>query len=326
MRRYMNVVIKGTLVLCLVLIPAMLIAAGEEPNYTIKKGDTLWDISQAKFKSPLQWPRIWKANPYIRDPHWIYPGNKLILPDDMADADAGLRKGDGAILKIVPKPIEPQSVAVQKAYPLLSRQDFLLTGYISPDPAVIVGRIIGASKDQTTLGIGDHFYFTSENPVSVGDLFYVLAKPEEVVHPNSGTHIGNLNRVIGIAQIAPKDNDSFRAKIIESYQEIKTDDVLGRYAPVETPIFFGPARTPAISAVIIKISPLGVLGGTFEAVHIDKGALDGLRLGDKIKLFSKKEPFAFKGTIQIIGLMENTASAIVNKTNVEIVVGDTVKN
>lgn len=327
MRRNIHTGIKGLIVLALLLIPAMLLAAGsEEPNYTVKKGDTLWDISQAKFKNPLQWPRIWKANPQIRDPHWIYPGSKLVLPDDMADADAGLRKGDGSILKITPKQISPQPVAIQKDYPLLSRQDYLMTGYISPEPAVVVGKIIGAGRDMTTLGVGDHFYFTSVAPAAIGDKFYILSKPEEVKHPNSGASLGNLNRVIGVAQVVPKNNDSLRAVILESFMEIKTDDVLGRFAPVEAPVFLGSARTPAINAVVVKVSPMIVLGGTFEVVYLDKGALDGLRFGDEIKLFSAQEPFAFKGTVKIVGLMERTASAIIKKTNSEILIGDVVKN
>jgi hypothetical protein len=53
---------------------------GEE-LYTIKQGDTLWDISAKFLKDPFLWPKLWQRNPYITNPHWIYPGQPVrIVP------------------------------------------------------------------------------------------------------------------------------------------------------------------------------------------------------------------------------------------------------
>src|SRR5512140_1431454 len=52
--------------------------------YTIRRGDTLWDISEHYLDNPWQWPRLWSYNPDIRNPNWIYPGDPLRL-----------RRGDG---------------------------------------------------------------------------------------------------------------------------------------------------------------------------------------------------------------------------------------
>jgi len=53
---------------------------GEE-IYTIKQGDTLWDISSKFLKDPFLWPKLWQRNPYITNPHWIYPGQPVrIVP------------------------------------------------------------------------------------------------------------------------------------------------------------------------------------------------------------------------------------------------------
>ena len=53
--------------------------AGAPDEYTIQKGDTLWDLSQKFLNNPWYWPKIWSLNPSIENPHWIYPGNKLRL-------------------------------------------------------------------------------------------------------------------------------------------------------------------------------------------------------------------------------------------------------
>jgi len=57
--------------------------AGAPEEYTIQKGDTLWDLSQKFLSNPWYWPKIWSLNPSIENPHWIYPGNKLrIVPGE----------------------------------------------------------------------------------------------------------------------------------------------------------------------------------------------------------------------------------------------------
>src|SRR2546425_9303948 len=74
--------------------------AGAPEEYTIQKGDTLWDLSQKFLSNPWYWPKIWSLNPSIENPHWIYPGNKLrIVPGEggsqapaqvQAEAEAGI--------------------------------------------------------------------------------------------------------------------------------------------------------------------------------------------------------------------------------------------
>ncbi len=51
----------------------------EVKQYIVRKGDTLWDISEALLLDPFLWPEIWQTNPDIENPHLIFPGDVITL-------------------------------------------------------------------------------------------------------------------------------------------------------------------------------------------------------------------------------------------------------
>ncbi len=73
----------------LALTPVSALAQGTQQTHTVKKGDTLWDLAQQYLGDPFKWPEIYRRNTAtVKDPHWIYPDQVLIITGDVV-ATAG---------------------------------------------------------------------------------------------------------------------------------------------------------------------------------------------------------------------------------------------
>ena len=88
-------------------VPLSALAANAPDSYTVKRGDTLWEISGMFLKSPWRWPQLWGMNKsQIKNPHWIYPGQILFL--DKSGGRARLRMGkavggNSGVVKLSPQ-------------------------------------------------------------------------------------------------------------------------------------------------------------------------------------------------------------------------------
>ena len=75
-------------------VPIGELAPNAPDVYTVKRGDTLWAISGIYLLRPWRWPELWGMNlQQIRNPHLIFPGQKLYL--EKKDGYARLRTSPG---------------------------------------------------------------------------------------------------------------------------------------------------------------------------------------------------------------------------------------
>jgi len=131
MRYAAIVMVLGLLRPALVRADTLAVDAGNEISYDIQKGDTLWDLADDFFDDPFQYVRIWKANPFIKDPHWIYPGQILSIPGTHAAEAAAPAPAEAVpVLAAPPPPPPPAAAPVEAVKPP------------EPGPVVAAARIV----------------------------------------------------------------------------------------------------------------------------------------------------------------------------------------
>lgn len=139
------------------------LAPNAPASYTVKRGDTLWDISGLFLKSPWRWPELWGMNlQAVRNPHLIYPGQRLVL--DTSSGRAVLRFADDGsglpTVKVSPR-VRAQGLA-DNAIPTISPQQiepFLNEAIILEEDALVEApRIVTAQEGRVLLSRGDRAY------------------------------------------------------------------------------------------------------------------------------------------------------------------------
>ena len=147
-------------------VPLGELAANAPDNYTVKPGDTLWAISGLFLKRAWRWPELWGMNlDDIKNPHLIYPGQKLYL--EQANGRATLRtRQSGAIdepletVRLSPR-TRSESLA-SAALPTLKShliEPFLAEPVIvDEDELKSAPRIVATQEGRVMLSRGDRAY------------------------------------------------------------------------------------------------------------------------------------------------------------------------
>jgi len=312
------------LLLPFLLMPSLLSSQTQEyKEYTVKKGDTLWDITRNELNDSFLWPKVWKENPEIINPDRIYPNQKIKIPLYLIQKEI-----PAAEIPEVKKEIkkEPKKEVVRKIEPirkgyLVDRGLLLASGYIT-DAVHSLGKITGSPSERKYLGKDDYAYITTEIPTKKGEKFYVFQVVQKVTHPTTGLMMGYLIEILGIAEVIEQEDGVTKAKILASYSDIPGGALLEPYYEIEPPFAIDKPRKPDIDGWIVATRQLHTITGQFDIVYIDRGRNRGLEIGDILATATSTQPRRQIGLIQIINVKETTATAIVRKSSEAISKGD----
>ena len=286
-------------------------------QYTVVKGDTLWDVSGKFLTHPWQWPELWSRNSQIKNPHLIYPGDTLYfsmvdgkpqlslsrseLPQPQAQASPNspcvLREQDykhgrkdfavseeGKVLPCIRETELKQAIRLiptENIVSFLSSPKVVNENELNNAPYVV-----GFAGEHVIVGTGDRIYVRSITDQN--NLSYTIYRPGNAyISPESGENLGHEAQYIADASLQ-QPGDPATLAITKSDREIRIGDRLMPNAEQDIALNYFP-RPPEQS---IKGSIIGVLGGVsqigrYNVVVIDKGTADGMLAGHELDIYHR---------------------------------------
>lgn len=318
-----------TLCLLLIICPGVALAEEEPIIYTVKKGDTLWDISQRFIKDPYYWPNLWSHNPDVGNPHLIYPGQKLRIHNGRIEI-IPVGEGAGDIGAAV---MTPEEVLLIPTYG--GAQSF-----ISADEVDSFGSIADTVDNRVMITTGDTVFLEMKDlsAVNVGDVYGLFTKGDKVVHPVTKELVGFQTIQLGSVEVTEVTPHVAVATVGNALREITRGAKLSPFNEI-------PNRIPRLLAdtVVegyILADDIGKRAmGQWEVIHIDLGEESGLQVGYELDLYRMREtteqadkskklilPDIDLGDAIVLEVRKGFAEALITRTtNLPLYRGDQVR-
>lgn len=283
------------------LLPISLLAVADEltlnqdapKSYVVKKGDTLWDISGVFLNEPWLWPKLWRLNPEVNNPHLIYPGDELRLVFD----DQGqpmLVKGKPELRwspknRITLKEQNPVSVIpLNEVAPYIRYDTILSMEEIESSPYVL-----GSDRAERTSLDGFKVYVNGDLEQGKGYAIYQLG--EEIIDPETDDEVGHHLVLVGAGKAISQGNTADKEPATLYLEEVKQEVIPGAIVlPVNDGQLF-PAHIvmqPAVEdlrGVIIESSTGLREFAKYQVVIINRGAEHDVKQGHVV-LVKRKSP------------------------------------
>jgi LysM domain len=262
------------------------VAPNAPSNYTVVRGDTLWDISAKFLKEPWRWPEIWNMNrSQITDPHWIYPGDVISLTYD-ADGNPRLSINAGAstggTVKLSPtirtQPLSQAipSIPARVIGPFLTLPLVIEEGQLAGAP-----RIVATEDERVIVGSGNRAYAAGIRQ-DQGLRWQVYRPGKALKDPNSEEILGYEAVYLGDARVTrfgTSMEEGSTLELTKSTTEISRGDRLTPTAEAPVPSYSPRAPEKQMRGSIISLPGDTVEGAQYSVVVLGLGKRDGIEVG-----------------------------------------------
>jgi hypothetical protein len=258
-------------------------------KYVVVKGDTLWGISGKFLKKPWRWPEIWQLNKEsIKDPHWIYPGDIIVLDRSGEQPKLSLIKGEGhglATVKLSPTLREEKiesgaipTIPISAIHAFLSEPRVVSAGAMDAAPF-----ILGSNDERVIFAKGDNAFATG-GPAGV-TRWNILRPGKELKDPETGEVLGYEVEYVGDARTVSPGAPQ-KILITRTAQEALAKDKL--VAAVDSDVFEYMPRAPETNVTGRIISAYGGVSdtGRHQTVVINRGSTHGLAPGHVLAIYT----------------------------------------
>ncbi len=279
------------------------LAARPPDYYAIQQGDTLWEISSTFMGNPYYWPQLWSINEQVTNPHWIYPGNRIVFragtvlsPPELT-LEAGVSGRDGYVVKGYDYERVTAECGPDERFattvPADKYQSLLFMS--KEDDLSIFGELKKARLRSTMLSERDTVYLDVEDPdaFECGDMVQLFKR--DPVYDNRYYKVkklddGNLYKVVADVQIVHKYKKVLVGIVRTSYTEFErsTKNIahgqdgrtyVGPMRPVSVELEVAPPKGDLEGKIVSKSTSEKDSVDVGDTVFVNRGRVDGVRVG-----------------------------------------------
>ena len=316
----------------------------QEPQgtHTVVLDDTLWDLAIRYYDTPWEWRVIFNANrDVVEDPHWIYPGEVLVIPGLPADEQAPVQEpmdepapepeAEEVPTDLVPfglrqpRPVrsgtrtifyddtEEQRARVAAAetrdYVAVASDrvysaPWLLRQGQEPRSTGSVTGFAEAGERGSTMKLFDVIRIDMPAPARVGAHLQVFRVTRVI------PRVGPVSTPVGVARVEAIGNGDVVAVVQKVYGRIQAGDLvrpLPEYQGVAG-VYAEPVSGGS-EAMIMGVAGNQEITDVGHAVFLDLGSDDGIVIGDEFVLYGDALPSNARGALQVIYTTATTATA-----------------
>lgn len=317
--------------------------------HVVVEGDTLWDIADSFLVEPWRWPDLWRVNPEIRNPHLIYPGDRIRLRWVDGAPQLELSRGDaGRTVKLTPETTEKLEPRV-RSKPLLdviptidleAIDPFLSANRIVSESALDgAGYVLRGGSGRILVGAGDRL-FARNVEAGIGDVLAVVRRGDAYVDPDTGEQLGLEAEEIATARVLERDDQVTTLLVTRSRSEIRIGD---RLLPMEersmAATFFPSAPDGEVHGRVLSVLDGVTQVGQFSVVAVSLGEEDGIEVGhvlgidrqgpmvrDRIANETLRMPSRRAGLLMVFRAFDRLSYGVVLESEMPLAVGDELTN
>lgn len=310
-------------------------------HHEVRRGDTLWDLAGHYLTDPFRWPEIFQINTsVVEDPHWIYPGEMLALPDaariagrgletletwEMARAGTPGRDGvswfGGTTLfdrsRDAGNVLGELDIDVYAEPALVSASDFyrapILASRLELEPVGVTARKIAGNPLGLTMlpsvGLNERVV------IALGGVSTAAGEMLQGYRWTRGPDGLPMARSMALLQVTEVSGDSARATVVGLFGNYGVGDPVVSVEPY--PVTSRLVQTPVEDGMAARLIGFEVeqpLLGEGDMVFLDAGATEGVRIGDEFAVFRRGETASARwedrlATVRVVRLRPSTATA-----------------
>ena len=278
------------------------LTADAPDRYTVRQGDTLWDIAQVFLRDPWYWPEIWYVNPQVQNPHLIYPGDVLALVSidgrpqvtvaergpEGAAAEAELAPRGGGAERLSPRVRSTPITAAVTAIPYEAVIKFANRPSILTKEQVKSGPYIVAARDSHMIAGEDHeVYARGIADAANGSRYNIVHVDEPLVDPENNRVLAYRSIFVGDSTVTGPGKV---AKLVvgDGQREVSLGDKLFP-ENVDMPMDFIPHPVPDdLRGSIMAVDGI-YNAGQYNVVALNRGSRHGIETGHVMAISHKGE-------------------------------------